>query len=338
MKNQVLNHHVDDLRLPYLEGLLSPEERSNFEDHLRKCTVCTSKLEEMSRWTSVFKDNAREMCPDGWQLFDYVRSGKDTLGIMSSHLETCPSCLADAESFKAYTAKQGVPSDLWKKMQALPGTPLVDRAAGRSYQWVLETLDRLMELFRPAVLAPVAVAAAVLIIVFLYPARPAPRMVALSSVNWGPEPSALNLMGKDLPTSLPTGAQKERLGMVILLSNFKHLPDQNRIDSFYRALEPSKDIRDRYDVVSPEELRRVAGEDLMMAADDKALVEGIRSTSKISKALVIEIVPSRERYGIVARLIDTATGGVTGKSDSWNLTEAELTSAMEDATQALLHP
>src|SRR5271157_159548 len=110
MTDQVSNHHMDDLRLPYLEGLLSPEEQSNFEAHLRKCRACTSKLEEMSQWVSTFKDNAPEMCPEGWELFDYVRSGKDPSGMMLSHLKTCASCRADAESFRAYTSKQVVPA------------------------------------------------------------------------------------------------------------------------------------------------------------------------------------------------------------------------------------
>ena len=336
MKDEFPDQHVDDLRLPYLEGLLSSEERSNFEDHLRQCPTCTSKLEEMSRWVSSFKENAREMCPEEWELFDYVRSGKDPHGMMSSHLDACPLCRADAESFEAVASKQTVPADLWRKMKGLSGAPVVDRSVGASYQWIWEAVDRLMDLFRPAVLAPVAVAVTILIVVFLYPAGPTARMVALSSVKWGPAPSSWTLMSPDRPTSLPDGAKKERLGAVILFSNVKHLPDQNLTDSFYRAIEPAKQIRDQYDVVSPEELRQVAGEELLKASDEKALVEVMRSKMKISKAVVIEIVPSKEKYGIVAHLIDTATGGIIGKQDSWNLTEAQLAPALESATKSLL--
>jgi hypothetical protein len=257
---------------------------------------------------------------------------------MQSHLKTCASCRADAESFKAYTSKQVIPADLWQKMKSLSGKQPVGRAVERSYQWILDAVDRVMDLFRPAVLVPLTVAAALFIIVILHPSGPAPIQVALSSVNWGPEPSALNIMGNEAPTSLPAEAKQERLGVVNFFSNVKQIPDQNHIDSFYRALEPPRSIRDRYHVVSPMELRRVAGEDLLKAADDKALIAGMRSKLSIAKALVIEIVPRGDRYGILARLIDTGTEQVTRTWNSGNLTEAELVSALEDSTQLLLRP
>jgi hypothetical protein len=253
--------------------------------------------------------------------------------MVSSHLDKCPLCLAEAESFKAHASKRPMPADLWKKMETMSGKPSVDRSAGSSYQWVWDTLDRIRYLLRPAVLAPVAVAAVLLIVVFLYPAGPAPRMVALSSVNWGPD---LNLMSKGVPRTAPVEAKKERLGAVILLSNFKHLPDQDRIDSFYRAIEPSGDIREHYEVLSPDELKQTAGEGPLRTADDKALAEGMRSRLKISRALVIEIVSSGAKYGIVGRLMDTANGATIGKREIWNLTEAELPTALENASQSLL--
>jgi hypothetical protein len=338
MTDQVLERHVDDLRAPYLEGLLSPEERSNFEDHVRQCPACTSRLKEMSRWVSVFKDNAREMCPDGWELFDYVRSGKDPRGMMSSHLETCASCRSDAESFRADASKQTMPADLWQKMKSLSGRRPAGRGAERSYQWISDVVDRIMDLFRPAVLVPLAVAASVFIMVLLYPFGPAPIKVALSSVNWGPEPSSLNIMGSESPTSLPAEAKRERLGVMILFSNVEQIPGQNRIDSFYRALEPPRNIRDRYQVVSPMELGRAAGKDLLRAADEKALIAIMRSKLSISKALVVEITPKEDRYTILARLIETGSGRVIRTWNSGKLTKAELISALEDSTQSLFRP
>lgn len=338
MTDQALNHHVDDLRAPYLEGLLSPEEKSNFEEHVRQCPDCASKLEEMSRWVSTFKDNAAEMCPNSWELFDYVRSGQDPRGMMSSHLKTCASCLADAESFKARESTQVIPADLWRKMKSLSRKQPAGRGAERSYQWISDAVDRLMDLFRPVALVPLTVAAAVFIIVLLYPFGPAPIKVALSSVSWGPEPSALNIMGADSSTSLPAEAKRERLGVLILFSNVKQIPDQNRTDSFYRALEPPRNVRDRYYIVSPKELSRVAGAELLKAADDKSLIAVMRSKLGISEALIVEIVPSDDKYGIVARLIDTNAGRVIRTWNSGKLTKAELISALEDSTQSLFHP
>ena len=127
MKDQLLDDHVDDLRLPYLEGLLSPEEKASFEDHLDQCPACKSKLEEMSRWASVLGENAHEMCPDAWELFDYVRSGKDLRGTISSHVETCHLCSTDVESFRKEISAEAVPEALWKKMQNLSQARVADR-------------------------------------------------------------------------------------------------------------------------------------------------------------------------------------------------------------------
>jgi hypothetical protein len=336
MKDQLLDDHVDDLRLPYLEGLLSPEEKANFEDHLDQCPACKSKLEEMSRWNSILSENAREMCPDAWELFDYVRSGKDLRGTISSHVETCHLCSTDVESFRKEISAEAVPEALWKKMQNLSRPRVADRPRTTASQWLLEKLGSLMEMFRPTMLVPAAVAVTILLVVFLYPTGPVPTMVALSSVKWGPEPSALNLMGVDKDSILPSEARKELLGVVIRFSNVKQPPDQNLIDSLYRSVEPAKDVRDRYNVVSPDEIRQVAGKDLLNARDEDSLVKVMRSKLKISKAFVIEIVPSGNRYGVVARLINTDTGAASEKWDSWNLTEAELPAAVERAGEALL--
>jgi hypothetical protein len=336
MKDQLLDDHVDDLRMPYLEGLMSPEEKANFEEHLDRCPACKSKLEEMSRWTSILKENAREMCPGAWELFDYVRSGKDLRGTISSHVETCTMCSTDVESFRKGMSAQAVPQALWKKMQALSGKPAADRPHESAYQWVLDKLGSLMELLRPTVLVPVAVAVTVLFVVFLYPTGPAPTMVALSSVKWGTGPSASNLMGGDKDSISPSVAKKETFGVVILFSNVKQPPDRNLTDSLYRAIEPPKNVRDRYNVVSPDEIRQVAGKDLLNAPDESSLIKIMRSKLKISRALVIEVVPSGNRYGIVARLINTDSGAASEKWDSWNLTESELPGALERAGEALV--
>ena len=336
MKDQLLDDHVDDLRLPYLEGLLSPEEKANFEDHLDQCPACKSKLEEMSRWTGVLKEKASEMCPESWELFDYVRTGKDPRGTISSHVETCSLCSVEVETFGKEITEKAVPDALWKKMQTLSGTTVADRTCGTASQWVLEKLGSLIEMLRPTMLVPVAVAVTVLFVVFLYPTGPAPMTVALSSVKWGPGPSASNLMGHEGRGNLPSEAKKEQLGVVILFSNLKQPTDQNLTDSLYRAIEPPKDVRDRYNVVSPDEIREVAGKDLLNATNEESLVKVLRSKLKLSRAFVIEIVPSGNRYGVVARLINADTGVATGKWDSSNLTEAELPAAMEHAGEALL--
>jgi hypothetical protein len=86
------------------------------------------------------------------------------------------------------------------------------------------------------------------------------------------------------------------------------------------------------------QLRRAAGADLVKAADDKALIAVMRSKLGISEALIVEIAPKDDGYGILARLIDTGSGRVIRTSSSGKLTKAQLISALEDSTQSLLRP
>ncbi|MBI4961754.1 MAG: zf-HC2 domain-containing protein [Desulfomonile tiedjei] len=330
--------HIDDLRLPYLEGLLSPEERASFEDHVRDCSDCKSKLEETRRWTSLLEKNTQAMCPEPWEIFDQVQMGKDPLGIISSHLNKCHSCNEIAESFRADLHERGVPTTLWARMQGLAGDRSEDRPARSSFLWFTELLDRLQDLFRPVALVPAAVAVALLCVVIFYPTQSIHRTMALSSVAWAPGPSDLRIMGKVPPEGMPTDAQKERLAVVVLLTNFKHPPDQNRIDAFYRSLEPPIDVRERYDVVSPSDLERAVGPDRLKALDDKAIAAEMSSKLGISRLLVLEIVQSGERFGIVARFTDTTTGDIVREEDSRDLTEAQLIPTLERlALSALDH-
>jgi hypothetical protein len=338
VSNEQSDKHMDDLRVPYLEGLLNPEEKSKFENHLDECPACMSNLKEMGRWASALKARGKDLCPEPWELFDYIRSGKDVLGTVASHLRECPSCRADAESLQAGASRQSVPADLWREISSRSVKPAADLPAGGVYERLMDVLDRVLDLFRPAVLVPVAVAATALLVVLLYPVGPAPRTVALSSVSWTPDASELGLMGKEPAAGLLHHAKKDRLGVVILFTNFRRLPAQERIDSFYRGLEPSKEVRDRYDVLPPAEFSRLAGQEILKAPDDKSLITEMRSKLQISKAFVVEILPQGERFEVLTRLIDTATGETVKKRDFRDLSAAELNSALDDAIHSALQP
>jgi hypothetical protein len=331
------DHHMEGLRLPYLEGLLSPEEKADFEDHIHDCPVCRAKLAEMNHWASTLAANAQAMCPEPWELFDYVTTGKDALGIVSSHLDKCPSCSEVADSFRTHADREGVPGHLWEKMRGTAGEPPAERRTAPLSDRLIELLDRLWFFCRPVVLVPAAVAATVLLLIVFYPTHPATRLVALSSVTWTPESSTLNIMGDSPPESLPADAKKKRLAVVILLTNFKQPPDQNRIDSFYRSIEPPINIRDRYDLVSPAVFDHAIGRDPARPVDDQSIVAGMRSKLEVSEVLLVEIVQSGKSFSIEARLRNTGTGSITKETDTRNLTEGELIPKLGDVLLDMLN-
>lgn len=339
MKGHTAENHVDDLRLPYLEGLLSPEEKADFEKHVQSCPGCASRLEETGRWSSVVKDNAQALCPDGWVLFEYAQSGADPRGMMSRHLTQCALCKADVESLRSSTVKQRIPGNLWDKMKQLSVASSARRAETSRFQWVREVLESLVDLFRPTVLVPVAVAAMAVFLVIFYPGAPAaPRVVALSSVAWGPESGALGLMsGEQTAAPLPGDGSKQALAIAILLTNFRHPIDQDRIDSFYRALEPPLSIRDRYAVVSPAVWRSAISEEQQRVTYNSALLQELRSKLGISQMLTVELIRNGETFSLRSRLVDTTTENIVRERDNRNLTEDELVSTLENISQSMLH-
>jgi hypothetical protein len=339
MTARASDHHIKDRWLPYLEGLLSPEENRELADHLLECRDCASRLEEMGQWASLVTSNRQAICPEGWELLQYERTGEDPLGIIASHVETCAQCGADLKSFKDHTVKQGVPRDLWEKMERLQGEPLPRSRRGHWAERLANLLESVKDLFRPTVLVPAAVAAMVLILVVYYPGTPVTsRMVALSSVTWGPAPDALGLMSGQQPAApYPGDWSKEAIAIAILLTNFKQPIDQDRINSFYRALEPPLSIRDRYAIISPAEWRSAISREQQALTYDNALLAELRSKLRISQMLTVELTKNGERFSLKARLEDTATENIVRERDDRNLTENELVSALENISQSMLH-
>jgi hypothetical protein len=330
-----ISAHVGELTLPYLEGLLSPEQTSMFEEHVRNCSDCESKLQESLRWTAFLKDNKRVMCPEPWEIFDLICKGQDPLGIVSSHLDTCPSCTEIAVSFKACHSPQRMPNDLWAQAKVFFEESSAEPHGQSGHHWLGGALDRLLNLFRPITLLPAAMAAAVLFLLILYPLHSVHRSPALSSVKWSAEPSSLGLMGKEPPDYAPSEAQKKRLAIVIVLTNFKVSPPQSRIDDFYRSLEPPIALRYRYDVVSPADLETVRP-DLTKASDDKSIAKAVNSRLGISRLLIMEISQSGREFDIAARLTDATTGDVLDEQNTKNVTAERLIPALEKLSLSAL--
>lgn len=328
--------HVDKLGLAYLEGLLSPDEKAEFEEHIHNCSECESKIEETRRWASLLKENPRAMCPELWEIYDQVWKGKQPLGIGSSHVQECAPCHEIAESLKTCRSEQGMPNELWVRMTELSGETLAHRPQPSGPGLLTRALDRLLDLIRPIALVPAAVAIGILFLVIFYPAHPTQRTLALSTVNWSADSSGLGLMGKEPPETTSTQAHKKRLAIVVFLTNFKHLPDQNRIDDFYRSIEPPIDVRARYDVVSPGDLERTIAPEALKSAEDESIAAEMTSKLGISRLLVLEISQSGKGFAIRARLSDTTTGSIFREQGSENLTEAQIIPVLEKMTGSML--
>jgi len=58
---------VVELMTDYLEGALSPEERSRFEEHIAGCDGCTAYLAQLRRTKEILGRSAAEPVPPAIQ-------------------------------------------------------------------------------------------------------------------------------------------------------------------------------------------------------------------------------------------------------------------------------
>ena len=49
----ISEERLRDLQLLYLEDMLDPEQKKEFEEHLRTCDACSRKLEDLMQWVNT---------------------------------------------------------------------------------------------------------------------------------------------------------------------------------------------------------------------------------------------------------------------------------------------
>jgi hypothetical protein len=330
--SDVLSEHIEELRLAYLEDLLPPDERSKFEEHLKLCPDCAKQTEDMSSWIALVKTNKDALCPEEWELFECARGEKVISGVLASHMEHCPSCRASAEAFRKLAPKEGVSDVLWERMTRLDERP-AQEMTGVRFAWIYRLWEKLADLFSPPLALAGAVAAAILVVVLLYPSDQSGRLLGLSSVTWAPGLS--NLMGG--PEAAPTGVTpKDRLAIIVYFKDFRRKPDSERIDSLYRLLDPGREVRLHYDVVSPSEVKRAVESSGMKKAGKDEVLRVLRDKLSVSGVLVMELSDEGDRFRIRTWLMDTATGTVVREREISDVREANLSEEIESASESVL--
>jgi hypothetical protein len=287
--------HPDELLLPYLEDLLSPEQKLDVDRHVSGCERCSSELRELGRITSELRSNKEAFCPDSSEIYQYIKTGHDPEGRISRHLKVCPTCLTFAESVRTETSPERMPVQLWERLQERLGTT----AAPRPFAPV-ETrpsfAERFQQWLRMPMFAAGAVAAAILLVVVLYPRDFTIPNVGLSSVTWEgvPKPKALRM----------------RAAFIMTFKDLAEPLPQKRIDEIYRALKPDMELSQRFDMVPPAELRAAAKSgDIVI--DPQRFAETLDSLNKklnVSRVAMLTLEPSNGKYTVKAQLVDAASG------------------------------
>ncbi len=333
LDQELSEKHIGDLRLAYLENLLTPEEMAAVERHIQICAECRKELEDLKQWENTLRTNKNSMCPEPWELFDYVRTGQDPHGTLRAHVDECALCRSDAAAFEVEPHRKGVPSELWEKIAGLSAEH-EKQAKPTVWETYLRRLAASWSgIFRVAV--PAAAAAAILFMVVLhFPTdRGMPPEVGLSSVQWGVK---LMAPGEMPPVAKAIGPKRERLAIVLLFQGFDRTPSQTRIDSLYRSLKPTKGLLRRYTLISPLEVKQSVIENRLEVLKRDDLCKMLNDKLRATRVVLLTIYKHGTSFDIEAKLTDPTTLKTLRSHDVSSVSEARLASELKDASLSVL--
>jgi anti-sigma factor RsiW len=320
-------HHPSEFLLDYLEDALAPEERSGVEQHLRECAECAEELEEirlLAEGLRTHKD--RVFCPDAADLFRFTRSGEDPDGKISEHVEQCEACREDVSLYRKSDGEElaspTVREAFGKLAAARAESPPPRKGLFKSI------LEHLSAPFGMPVAALGAAAAAVLLVILIYPRSGVEPMIGLSSVEWERTPA------KSKPKSL---IEPPRVAVVLAFSGLRSPLGQGTVDSLYRELRPTQLMRKRYEFSNPSRVRSLLSSKKIDTQDwHKGRAQLMRALH-VDLILILRVELEKDRWGLKGELVDGKSGRVLGTEALPGVDEKDLSSQLKKAMIDLLN-
>ncbi|MBI5250015.1 MAG: zf-HC2 domain-containing protein [Desulfomonile tiedjei] len=316
--------HPDELLLPYIEDSLNPEQRLDVDRHLSSCERCSSEIRELGRITSALRENKQAFCPDSSEVHQFAETGHDPENRISRHLKTCPNCLALAEALGTEQLPHSMPADLWERVQERLGIVETPRVS-ESVETAPSFAERLQQWFRIPTFAAGAVAAAILLVVILYPRDFTVPGVGLSSVTWE---------GVSKPKAL-----LPRAAFIITFKDFTEPLPQKSVDEIYRALKPDMELSERFMVISPAELRTAAksGDILLDPLRIGETVESLNKKLNVSRVAVLTLEASDGKFSVKVELMDAATGTSLGQRRESAIPDNQLPEKIREMVSSMMY-
>lgn len=340
-----LSEHPEESLLLYLEGQLSPERRHQVENHVRTCPRCAAELEKLDFAITSLKAHKEAFCPEPWEIYEFVRLGRDPDGGIARHVEQCALCREDI----ALCQPRGETADTPESVRTafVESFPVLPAPAGSHGS--RRALSALVDVILSALNHPVAAlgyaAAAVILVILVYPHGETPPIPALSRVTWaevdaGPTakrpPIRLKLMGRAPKGSTREGA-KPRVAALILLKGFPRPMPQENIDDLYRSLKPTRRVDRRYSMITPAQVSdAVASIPRKLQSSEQSLLNEIGSRLGAVQALLLTVTATQHRYVIEGELARTSDGKSLGRTIRRNVTKTELAAQLREAALELL--
>lgn len=321
-----------ELLIRYLDGSLEDDETTEVEHLIENDRNAFQDLQEIQRLTAMIKEHGTLFCPDPVVISDFVEAGTDPEGRIAEHLRTCHSCQRDADMLRASSPEETMPRELFESVRAeLPGEP-VGETGTKHVRGLLESIqDYAALLLRPRIFAAGAAALAVLLLILVYPPDSKLPTIVLSKETW-------NHIGNSLPSSLfgKWPATKPHLAIILAFEDFKTPLSQEQIDALYKALKPSKEDLDRFEVVAPAKLSRIIAENKLKTTDMQGILGTLRKDLDLQEVVVVTVKGAGDRYGIRSKLIKTATGKVVEEHATEASSYSELIPKLRQTTYAVI--
>ncbi|MEW6347884.1 MAG: zf-HC2 domain-containing protein [Thermodesulfobacteriota bacterium] len=292
----------EHLLLAYVEDLLDPHQRVLVEEHLLQCGRCVAEIHGLREVIHTLKHHRDAFCPEPWEIYEFITHGRDPENRVSQHLQACP---ADREMARLFATQDEVmPQDLWEKIQG------VTRPSETEPWW-----SRFVEWFRrpwgvPA-LGAAAVAAAVLVLVFVMPREPYQPVAALSMVSWD-------------EAWKPKTSTGPRVTVLLSFDAITPGPGQEEIDSVYKAISPDMDLYQSYSLVRPSEVKLAQEKGQISLKTRHALLQGLHKKLAVAKAVFVTFTPAEQGSAASVEVIDCASGIVLDKRTEAGASTSEI--------------
>jgi len=321
--------HPGNLLLPFLENQLMAEDRAMVQDHLKSCAECSSEFQMLDELLAKLKANKDIFCPEPHRLFDFAETGEDPEGRLARHLEHCPMCSRDVEAYRTGCQVDVLPEKVhaaYRDRFSHISTKSRDSTGDSLFAGLAEWLSSLL---KAPTFALATAAAAILVVVLIYPREEIEPYIGLSSVAWK------SVDDEFAPKSLIVEPRKPCVALLLSFKGFKERLDQRRVDALYQCLSPVVEAQEHTEVISPAEIQVILREK-SHASDAKETFEYLGKNLNVSSVVILQIVSASDGFGIDGRTVEATTGETMRRKTLDAVPESQLPARLGETLGSLL--
>jgi len=123
---------------------------------------------------------------------------------------------------------------------------------------------------------------------------------------------------------------------IIFLKGFKKPFKEERIDSLYGSLAPTREMDERFDFVSPADVKDAVNRGKIKIDTINNILQGLSHELDVSRVVALTLTPVGDAFGIEGELVETRTGKIVAKHSVQGAPGPELSSRMKTTAKRLL--